>query len=292
MVARPRASEEGAYVGGVGSGTHRGISWAFTNLVAHLLCGRGSDARDAHAALKDEVALRDMPDAADHVVAQIDRAIAPIKPQVAAAYALPDGHPGDIELRLHDGCIGWIEVKAPWTKQFVDLLQTDWVRDATNTLRWLLDNDPRFHALLHPETADALRETAVPRGWSFEDCWLADVALLPTTEALADAGVASSAGLYSFLEAKWLVHWACDGVRSVRLADIPAVAAVRQGARATYRVDKTAKTEAAVWVGVDGFGEPARGAFLFVYYVGYPKVLGRHKAAHRLIPDDACLVAR
>jgi hypothetical protein len=279
-------------MGGVGSGMHRGVSWAFTRLVADRLAGSNSGARRAHADLKAEVAARGRPGAADGVVSLIDRATAPIRPHVSGAYALPDGHAGDVELRLHDGGTAWIEIKASWTKAFVDLIQTDWVRDATNTVRWLLDNDRRFAALISPATAASLRATNVPSGWSFADCWLADVALLPTTDLLNDAGVTTSADLQAFLESKWLVHWAYDGVRSTRLADIPAVAAVYDGASVRYRIGKTPGTQAAVWVGVDGFGGPTRGEFLFVYYVGYPNVLGRHNATHRLIPDNTCLVAR
>lgn len=186
---------------------------------------------------------------------------------------------GDVRLTLKDGSTVWIEVKAPTKKRFGELLQTDWVRDETDALRWLSRNEPDVKRLLSPWVHECLQindPTWQFGNLGFTDLWLADLALLPDRPRRAVAGVKGTADLLDFLGKKYLLHLTTEGARLVRLDGLACVQRASAGEKLWLDVNPGGKCDAIVWL--SGRGAPRRGAIDFVYYVGYRSgVLGRHK---------------
>ena len=198
---------------------------------------------------------------------------------VSAVTPTPDNL-GDVRLTLRDGTFVWIEVKAQTTKNFGDLLQADWVRDETDALRWLALNDARFQRLISPWIKDSLEVYDAKfqfSGLSFEQLWLADVALLHDRPRRATAGVYSAGDLAGFLGRKYFLHLTLEGARLTRLDRLPLVDRVLSGGKAHLDIQPGQTCEARIWVSSDGF--PTRGSIDFIYYVGYRSlnVVGRHK---------------
>jgi len=237
-------------------------------------CGvSGSTVRDWGAALLDQLSL-----------------------SVADAQAIPPGGLGDIELTMTDGTRQWIEVKAQSKKpRFADLTQADWVRDETDALRKLFIVDGGFRSQLSEPVADGL--TTLDGGeslvdWSFEELWLADVALLYSSSRRAMAGVERPSDLVGFLERKHLVHLTMEGIRSIRLDLIAAVQDVLDGRPLFRSVGPLPRADAKVWLSTES--TPARSSIDFIYSVGNVQndgtVLGRHKMNARAIARSSSTI--
>ena len=217
---------------------------------------------------------------------------------VGKAQALAPGGLGDIEVELSDGTSLWIEVKSQSKKaNFRDLTQADWVRNETDALRKLLLLDEPFRDFLSEPTLDGL--TMLDAGealedWRFEDLWLADVALLYSTSRRLMAGVTSPMGINGFLDRKFLVHLTKEGMRSVRLSDIPAVKDVQDGRKLHRKIKRGRVADAIVWVSTEEF--PRQGMIDFIYSVGYLQndgtSIGRHKMnAHAIERSNDVVVS-
>lgn len=200
-------------------------------------------------------------------------------PVIAAVTPSPDGL-GDVRLTLSDGSFVWIEVKAQTTKGFRELIQADWVRDETDTLRYLRAHEPAFSSLLSPWILDVLDVANPARQFgsmSLSDLWVADVGLMTDRGRRLDAGVKEPEHLRRFMECKYLLHVSNEGARIARLDRLRPVKHVLSGGSVELDIKRPSACEARVWVSAGS--PPTRGNIDFIYYVGYRNsdVVGRHK---------------
>lgn len=212
-------------------------------------------------------------------------------PVVAAVTPSPDLL-GDVRLTMTDGTFVWIEVKAQTTKRFDELIQTDWVRDATDALRLLRFSEPNFRALLSSWMLDELDVARPDRHFgtmSFSDLWASDVGLVSNRSRRLAAGIHDAATLRQFLERKFILQLTTEGARMARLDRLRAVEHVLDGGQVYIAVKPGSACEAIVWVGAQ---PPSRGAIDFIYYVGYGRqgVVGRHKVHERALRTARDLV--
>ena len=267
----------------VGSGFANDAARAIENLLAACLVGKASLAGIWEGMLQDECNRNRCGIPASVVRRRIERLVDKLQLDVVEAEALETGHAGDVRARTSTGRELWFEVKAQTKKAvFDEIVQADWVRDETETLRWLTHNEPAFSNEL---PSWALGRLKIPnpgarfQGWSFGSLWLCDVALLTTPLARRSAGVPDPTALRDFTGRKWFVHLTQAGLRAVRLSEIVAVHDTLLDNKAVgYAVRTRGKTAASVQVSLRG----SLGEALFTYHVAYPSgVLGRHKAHAR-----------
>jgi hypothetical protein len=196
---------------------------------------------------------------------------------------------GDIRLDLQDGGRIDVEVKAQTTREYGSLASADWVRDETDFLRLLMISDRQFESRIPAWMKTRLRvddEGEYFDGWTIEDLWLADVALLPDRERRRAAGINSPHDLHEYLRRKILVHVTRIGVQACRLADLTMVRHLMQGGTFEYRIFSPRASSAGIYVGK----HPVKGKFEFAYYVAYrttyrgEHVKGRHKLHARALP--------
>ena len=258
-----------------GSGLHRGVSKAIEQLTADLFAGRPT-AESLNKIHAQQSAGRSgvAPDSVHRWLSEVvDRSALPV---VDAELPATD-YLGDVQLTLRDGSHVFIEVKAQTTKNFVDLIQADWIKDVTDTLRWLYAEDETFRALQPPWLAELLDERAPQRyfgSWTFKELWAADVALLTDRNRRSIAGVEPPQQLWAFLSRKYLLQVSSEGARMVRLDRIPLISRIIDGHGIRWDI-KSLKKSTSVRVSA---GSGDRRDLGFVYYVGYgPEVVGRHK---------------
>jgi hypothetical protein len=217
---------------------------------------------------------------APHVIGRlVVRMVETLGFDVADAQARPPSLLGDVELTLQDSSLVWLEVKAQTKKaRFSEITQADWVRDETDTLRWLAAHNADFARRL-PSWLEAILRPLPggwPEAWGLEDLWLSDIALLVSGTARSRAGVSTRQQLDRFLERKLVVHLTQEGLRACRLADLAPVAAVNDGSGVEVLLKDNAAT--AVAAALKAPGPVGHGATHFTYHVGYsPNVIGRHK---------------
>jgi hypothetical protein len=198
----------------------------------------------------------------------------------SARRALP-GNPGDVEAVLSDGSSVWFEVKAQTKKaSYSDLTQADWVRDATDTLRWLLIKDKDFARTLPRDVRQPLRiddPDSYFGEWSFRDMWLADVGLITNQRDRFNIGIAAPTDLLGFLHRKYFFHVTQQGARAILLSQLPPVSAALSGTSVEYSLkdNKTSLVSVPVRVGTE------LGAH-FSYHLYVPEVRGRVKGRHKL----------
>lgn len=192
---------------------------------------------------------------------------------------VPPGDLGDVRADLTNGRTVWFEVKAQTFKWgFDEVVQGDWVRDETSFLARVYANDASFrrHMVGRPgaATLGSFVSTGV-LGLSEEDLWLADVALLRTPAHLSAAGVQTRADLGRWMQDKYMVQLTQSGIRCIRLADLPIVIAVLNGAPIVRRT-AVLRRSVANYITVPS----CLAKTVFTYYCGYRRlgVVGRHKA--------------
>ena len=200
-------------------------------------------------------------------------------PVTVARRALPGG-PGDVEAVLVDGSSLWFEVKAQVKKPtFEDLTQADWVRDGTDTLSWLSHHDECFSKFAGEEVGRLLRGRATISeldGWDLSHLWLADVALITSSQARADLGIDTPDDLHAFLASKYLFHMTMSGARLIRLDRLGPVGAVLNGAPASYSLKDNPVSLVSVPIEVEG------GGVVFTYHLYAPEMEDELKGRHKL----------
>lgn len=258
-----------------GSGLHRGVSKAIEQLTADLFAGRPTAGslnkiHEQQSAGRSGVA----PESVHRWISEVvDRLALPV---VEAELPATD-YLGDVQLTLRDGSHVFVEVKAQTTKNFVDLIQADWIKNVTDSLRWLYAEDEKFRCLQPPWLAELLEERAPQRyfgSWTFKELWAADVALLTDRNRRSIAGVEHPQQLWDFLSRKYLLQVSSEGARMVRLDRIPLISNIISGHGIHWEI-KSLKKSTSIRVSA---GSGDRRDLGFVYYLGYgPDVVGRHK---------------
>ena len=266
-----------------GSGLSYATASAVERLVAASFEGSSTDRplRDVDAEWRAGlcgVPAKDLARWISQIVSELDL------PVVAAQTPSPDLL-GDVRLTMADGTFLWIEVKAQTTKRFDELVQADWVRDATDALRFLRLQEPNFTTLLSPWMLDELDVANPGRHFgnmTFSDLWASDIGLVSDRSRRLAAGIDSAESLRQFLERKFILHVSIEGARIARLDRLRAVEHVLSGASVHIDVRPGRACEAIVWVGAR---PPSRGEIDFIYYVGYGQhgVVGRHKLHDRAL---------
>lgn len=264
-----------------GSGLHHRTTSAIENLSAAIFLGDQGLTKKFAAEVDRQMEQDRSGVSGDDVVRRVTDIAGHLGLSVIAAQTPCPDHLGDIRLTLTDGSFVWIEVKAATTKNVSRLVETDWVRDQTDALRWLVHNEPTVHAGTPPwllEELDVYNRTEYFEGWDFANLWLADIALLPTRSYRERAGVRSPSDFDDFLRRKFVLHIGLDAARVTRLDMLRTVQALRAGEG--VRLDGHFQGKAAItaWL-TAGSTLPRRGRIDFIYYAGYPKssVVGRHK---------------
>jgi hypothetical protein len=204
----------------------------------------------------------------------------------SARRALPGG-PGDVEAVLDDGSSIWFEVKAQTKKaKFADLTQADWVRDATDALRWLAGSDQEIRRRLKSEVVKLLTpaDSGYFRGWSFSELWLADVALVTSRPDREAVGITKPELLGHFMSHKYFFHLTQEGARATLLSELPPVRDALAGSVVTYALKTNRASLVSIPVQVGGQGGGAHFSY-HVYPPAVPGVLmGRHKLHARSLP--------
>ncbi len=264
-----------------GSGLHREVSRAIEELTAALFAGRPtadalSRIHQEHRSGRSGVSSRSVHRWLSEIVERLNL------PVIAAELPATD-FLGDIQLTMRDGTFAFVEVKAQTTKKFIDLIQADWIKSVTDTLRWLYAADEEFRDLQPPWLGELLHESAPQRyfgSWSFAELWAADLALLTDRNRRLIAGVKSPEHLWDFLSRKYLLQVSVEGARMVRLDRILPIQRIREGLKIDWKV-QSLKKSTAIRVASDSRSPEGLD---FVYYLGYgPSVVGRHKlTAHAL----------
>lgn len=215
--------------------------------------------------------------------------------EVSDAVANPGEHLGDLKVSLGDGSSVWIEVKGQTKKQrFADITQADYVRDGTDFLRAMFQNNADFSRLFDAGLRDELGIDApltFTRDWSLADLWMADLALLENETKKMRAGVRTPRDLTRFMEAKYLVHLTMEGVRYLKIANLRPVAALKQGQSLHVELDTRSKSKvAAIRLAVGC--KPGNRSTDFTYHIGYKNSLapGRHKL-HSFALSEASNIA-
>lgn len=203
----------------------------------------------------------------------------------------PSQRLGDVRVTLTNGSEVWIEVKGQTKKmKFTDITQADYVRDGTDFLRRYVAMEPRLDRLIK---GDLRAELAVDEkltftvGWSLEDLWMADLALLETEAKKRRAGVTSPSDLARFMNDKYLVHLSMEGVRTLRISELRPVIAHRAGQKTWIDLDTSSAAKiAAIRVAVGA--APGRKTTDFTYHVGYKTshAPGRHKLHDRALSES------
>ncbi|GJQ29676.1 MAG: hypothetical protein HBSAPP03_15600 [Phycisphaerae bacterium] len=202
-----------------------GTSTVSANATAEYLAAALS-ARDAEAATFLQQITQH--EAAQHRVvtsnpqAACARALALLRttfPQVSAARAVGTGHAGDLIITA-GGMDHHCEVKAQYGKRnFADLTQADWVRDATDALRVVVRERPDVLAVLSAANRGALAaDTVDDSGWTLTDLVAADLCGMTNRAYRERLQVLTPADLAAFLGRKYLVHLTCNDARVTRLA--------------------------------------------------------------------------
>lgn len=193
----------------------------------------------------------------------------------------PGDHLGDVALLDGNGEQMWIEVKAQTKKnRFADITQSDWIRDASDAMRWLAAFDSEFDRRLTP----ALRKDLAVRGapsdyfgtWGFPELVIADIALMPDRSRRERAGVRTPDELRGFLERKYLMHVTREGLRMIRFDHLVPVASWLSGSTIEHEF-KDSNSGNVVSVPTACPGPVAHGGTHFTYHLGYNNALGRHK---------------
>lgn len=253
---------------------------AIAKLCAALLRRDVSAASEAMGVLDDEHARGMSPCSASRIRDRIDPLLRKQFGSVRSARALAKGEAGDVEVILADGMIERIEIKAQLEKLRVSqLTEADWVRNETDTLRYLVLHDPKVGAALSPRNRSALAaDPSDYLGWSLRELWLADVAGLDSIPSKLRYGVRSGGQLAEFMSRKHLLHM-CDQRDSIRrLAEIgPIRSALAGKAVVQHELKMNKGSECALQIYVAAAGP------VFTYHIyKYDYVLGqgfcgRHK---------------
>lgn len=268
-----------------GSGLHHGVATTVERLIAESFVDTGQMS-SIRQALSREVSTGRCGVGVDAVTSWIETIVDHLGLPVQESRTPSPDHLGDVRLTLTDGSHVWIEVKAQTTKKFSELVQADWVRDETDTIRWLVHNDRQFQELSSDWVID---ELDLPRpaheyfdNWGFKDLWLADVGLLHSRSRRHSAGVIQPTDLPGFLSRKYLIHVSKEGARTIRLDRLQCVQDVLAGHEPRVLLTPGNASDTKLWISTEG--EPRRGSMDFIYYTGYRSgVLGRHKLHHHAV---------
>ena len=274
-----------------GSGLHHGTSTTIERLIAETFVATGR-MESIRQALAKEVARGRCGVSVDAIDSWIKQIVDHLGLPVRKSETPSPDHLGDVRLTLSDESLVWIEVKAQTTKQFSDLVQADWVRDETDTLRWLVKYDEQFHELTSDaviEQLGILQPAAEYFGsWGFADLWLADLGLLHSRSRRITAEVHEPHDLPNFLARKFLLHVSNEGARLVRLDQLHCVQDVIAGAEPFRVLAPGSSSDTKLWLSTEG--PPQRGSIDFIYYTGYRSgVLGRHKLHHHAVDRSSAV---
>lgn len=225
------------------------------------------------------------------IVRLLHKAVQQLDLDVVDAIPRPSCKLGDVRAELATGEYVWFELKCQLTKpHFQDIIQADWIRDATDVLRYLfVVEHPEWTPWLSPSVVRrlGLDEVGVMyfRGWSLPSLWLADLALVKDRQHRELVGIESITDLYAFLRRKYLVHLTRAGVRIVRFDTLGPVASA-------FDMDYAAKfhDQSRVTIAVAAPGPPSAGAVDFTYHIGYANAVGRHKLHARAIERSVELI--
>ncbi len=268
-----------------GSGLHHGTSTTIERLIAETFAATGQ-LQHIRRALATEVARGRCGVGVDAVSSWIEEIVDHIDLPVRKSETPSPDHLGDIRLTLSDQSHVWIEVKAQTTKRFSDLTQADWVRDETDTLRWLVKYDHRFRELSSDWVTEQLGILQPAdeyfEGWGFADLWLADLGLLHSRSRRMAAGIRDPADLPDFLSRKFLLHVSNEGARLIRLDRLQCAQDVIAGGEPFCSLNPGSTSDTKLWLSTEG--PPRRGSMDFIYYTGYQSgVIGRHKLNHHAV---------
>lgn len=271
-----------------GSGLSSFTAAAVENLLAATLRDDLEDVSDQMRALQPEYKLGRCGIAPEEIVQLISLAVDELGLDVTHAVAQPLDGLGDVRATLTDGTKLWFEVKAQTKKgRFADLTQADWVRDETDLICWLANEDTSLANQL-PQWVRMALEVSQPdtyfAGWSRNSLWLADMALITNRSVRERAGIISEANLQDFLSRKYVLHLTREGVRIIRLDAVAPIAASLTGSSMDVRLNFDNQTAASIAISCPG---PAiHGSVHFTYHVGYASgVLGRHKMHARSLSE-------
>ena len=257
-------------------------------LLAAILMDDQEEISLQQRALEPEYSLGRCGIAPDEIVRLIRSAVDELGLEAKHAIAQPLDRLGDVRAVLGDGTKLWFEVKAQTKKdQFVDLTQADWIRDDTDMISWLVNQNSALARRLPAWVRTALEVSdpdAYFAGWSRDSLWLADMALITNRNSRERAGIISEADLAEFLTRKYVLHLTREGVRIIRLDAIAPMAASLAGTTADIRYNYNNRNAASIAISCPG--PASHGRVNFTYHIGYePDVLGRHKMHARSLTE-------
>ena len=276
-----------------GSGLSNATATAIERLVAAALRDDSDEIAVQREALANEYDRGRCGMEPSEVVSLVRAAVDQLGLEVTDAQAQPDDRLGDVRVALDGRRERWFEVKAQTKKnRFADLTQADWVRDATDLIRWLVSDDDELAGQLPEWALDELRvpDASYFQGWDRDSLWLADIALVVNRSAREEAGIRTPADLHEFLRSKYVLHLTREGIRIFGLDALVPVASSLAGERASMLFNYENRT--AVAIACSCPGPPSWGRVHFTYHVAYPPLgpLGRHKMHARSLDRASPLV--
>jgi hypothetical protein len=169
----------------------------------------------------------------------------------------------------------WFELKMQTKKaSFRDLTQADYIREGTDFVRQLLQQNPGAMAELSDWTKGAIQASRkVEKGWDLSSLFLADLCLLKDIEHRHAVGVKTPKDLVDFAKSKYLVLLTKEGARWIRLCDLKLFKEVQASKKVNFRFNTANKTDISIQI------RAADKKVHFTYHVGYTdtNVSGRHK---------------
>jgi len=259
-------------------------------MLAARLRGDTGEMADQRHVLDGEVRMGRCGMAPALISTLLDEACQRLGLPVVDAIDQPPGRLGGLRAPRGGGSHVWFEVKAQTKKdRFEDVTQADWVRDATDLLRWLYVYEGEFADRLPPWLQQQLAvddPATYFAGWDAKSLWLADMSLIPSAEARNRVGLQTVKDLEFLLGRKYLVHLTRQGLRVIPMRSVKPIAGVLGGAPVEMRFNYSNQTAACVHLSSPG--PTTRGSIHFTYHFGYPKgPVGRHKMHATSLTDCA-----
>ena len=220
------------------------------------------------------------PCSGDDILKRIKPILHKVFPIVQSAKSLSLGLSGDVEIIINSTDTQRLEIKALLEKERVgDITQSDWVRDVTDTLRFLSFNDINFKNKLGSRNLSNLQSPKSDfKGWDFTSLWLADIAGLTSQKKRLEFKVKSFSDLKYFLSRKYIMHLCQERDACFSLAALSAIQqALSSPKSVSYSLKDNKKSECAVCVKLNN-------GVVFTYHI-YPYAgfknrtafVGRHK---------------
>lgn len=253
-----------------GSGKDLNKSEAVEGLWAAILDGSLTSAREAE--LKGRYEETDGGAPFVEVVSWLQPVGARFPLSVSSATRTPLSVNSDVDATLVDGSSVKFEVKAQVKKPaFVDITQSDWIRDQTDLLSRLAATSNAIAVHFADVGANALASVNVDPSWDETSLHLADLAGVTDAGARQLAGVNSPAALTSFIDRKWFLHVTQQGARLCKFGELAPIKHLLAGGSPTWQRKVNSKGRALQSLAPGG-------QTWFTYHLyPHPTIKGRHK---------------